>query len=261
MHTRTSNLPLRSPTYARDAAYQEFFSHSSAPRVYTDEVIAEALRKQYPELHLTLISRCNFLGYADAGLAKATPVDSEGPKPEDLRYRSYIDHGRRRDGGARFLSNVVVFGKFLYKWKDEEYILYQVAGHQQDYPSYTSFLLGSAQSNDSLIYEVFRYQNNVPNTVLVFDRGYWQPSRELWERVQSSNWDDVILDAGMKKSITGEVNKFFDSEERYKKLKVPWKRGIIFHGVCQSLLRIMSLNCLLGSKNNHGVTSTSAYPS
>ncbi len=231
MHTRTSNLPLRSSTYARDAAYQEFFSHSSGPRVHTDEVIAEALRKQYPELHLTLTSRCNFLGYADAGLAEATPVDSEGPKPEDLRYRSYTNPGRRRDGDARFLSDFFAFGKFLYKWKDEEYILYQVAGHQQGLPTYTSFLLGSAQSNDSLIYEVFRYHNNVPDSVLVFDRGYWQASRELWERVQSSNWDDVILDAGMKKSITGEVNKFFDSEERYKKLKVPWKRGIIFHGV------------------------------
>ena len=231
MHTRISNLPGRSSTYARDAAYQEFFSHSSAPRVYTDEVIAEALRKQYPELHLTLINRCDLLGYADAGLATATPVDSEGPKPEHLRYRYYMNPGSRRDRDAGFLSNVIAFGKFLYKWQDEEYILYQVTGHQQQYPSQTSFLLGSAQSNDSLIYEVFRYQNNIPDTVLVFDRGYWHASPELWKRVQSSNWDDVILDAGMKKSITGEVNKFFDSEERYKKLKVPWKRGIIFHGV------------------------------
>lgn len=230
MHTRTNNFPLRSSAYARDGAYQEFFDHSSAPRVHTDEVIAEALRKQYPELHLTLTNRCDFLGYADAGLAKATPVDSEGPKPENLRYRYYMNPGRRF-GDASYLSDSIAFGKFLYKWKDEEYILYQVAGHEQARPSQTSFLLGSVQSNDSLIYEVFRYQNNVPDAVLVFDQGYWRASRDLWERVQSSNWDDVILDAGMKKSIAGEVNKFFDSEERYKKLKVPWKRGIIFHGV------------------------------
>ena len=231
MHTRTNNLPLRSCAYTRDGAYQEFFDHSSAPRVHTDEVIAEALRKQYPELHLTLIRDCDFLGYADAGLAKATPVDSEGHKPEDLRYRSYLNPGRRRVGDASYLSDHIAFGKFLYKWKDEEYILYQVAGHEQGWPTRTSFLLGSVQSNDSLIYEVFRYQASIPETVLIFDQGYWQASRELWERVQSSNWDDVILDSGMKKSITGEVNKFFDSEERYKKLKVPWKRGIIYHGV------------------------------
>ena len=231
MHTRTNNLPLRSSAYARDGAYQEFFHHSSAPRVHTDEVIAEALRKQYPELHLTLTTGCDFLGYADAGLAKATPVDSEGPKPEDLRYRFYMNPGRGRVGDASYLSDHIAFGKFLYKWKDEEYILYQVAGHQQLLPTRTSFLLGSVQSNDSLIYEVFRYQNNIPDTVLIFDQGRWQASRELWERVQSSNWDDVILDTSMKKSITGEVNKFFDSEERYRRLKVPWKRGIIFHGV------------------------------
>lgn len=230
MHTRTNNLPLRCSAYARDGAYDEFSKHSSAPRVCTDEVIAEALRKQYPELHLTLNKSCNFLSYANAGLAKATPVDSEGAKPEDLKYRSYRDPGRRRVGDVSYLSDYFAFGKFLYKWKDEEYILYQVAGEEMR-PTLTSFLLGSVQSNDSLIYEVSRYQHNTPDTVLIFDQGHWQASRELWERVQSSNWDDVILDAGMKKSITGEVNKFFDSEERYKKLKVPWKRGIIFHGV------------------------------
>lgn len=34
----------------------------------------------------------------------------------------------------------------------------------------------------------------------------------------------------MKKSIMGEVDKFFDSRERYQRLKVPWKRGVIYYG-------------------------------
>ncbi|KAL8988899.1 MAG: hypothetical protein Q9169_008482 [Polycauliona sp. 2 TL-2023] len=31
-------------------------------------------------------------------------------------------------------------------------------------------------------------------------------------------------------SIKGEMEKFFGGEERYKRLKVPWKRGVIYYG-------------------------------
>ena len=231
MHSRISDLPMRPSTKARDATYQEFYRHSSAPRVATDEVIAEALRKQYPNLQLTLVKFCDFLGYAAAGHAKATPVHSEGPVPEEMIYRDYMITGSRKDGVPGVLYDHIVFGKYLYEWKGQDFILYMVVGNQQMITTSTLFLLGPAQSNDLLILEVFRYQYEVHNTVLVFEGGYWQPDAGLWESVQKSNWEDVILDTSMKKSIIGEVNKFFDSEERYKKLKVPWKRGIIFHGV------------------------------
>lgn len=34
----------------------------------------------------------------------------------------------------------------------------------------------------------------------------------------------------MKDAIIGDVNTFFDSRDTYEKLKVPWKRGIIYYG-------------------------------
>ena len=39
-----------------------------------------------------------------------------------------------------------------------------------------------------------------------------------------------ILNENMKKTITELMHKFFDSEDTYKDLGVPWKRGVIFHG-------------------------------
>lgn len=38
---------------------------------------------------------------------------------------------------------------------------------------------------------------------------------------------DVILDPETKKDIQNDVLRFFRSRERYDKLRVPWKRGII----------------------------------
>ena len=59
---------------------------------------------------------------------------------------------------------------------------------------------------------------------------YWSSSRRLYNEVQKTNWDDVILDDKMKKTLTGTVLRFFDSETKYREFGVPWKRGLIFYG-------------------------------
>ncbi|KAJ2971269.1 hypothetical protein NUW58_g9464 [Xylaria curta] len=45
-----------------------------------------------------------------------------------------------------------------------------------------------------------------------------------------ASWDNVILDDGMKKAIIDDHVSFFDSRDTYARLKVPWKRGIIYYG-------------------------------
>lgn len=68
------------------------------------------------------------------------------------------------------------------------------------------------------------------NEVWVFDQGYWQKSFELYDSVQKASWEDVILDESMKEAIIRDVDTFFDSRDTYEKLKVPWKRGVIYYG-------------------------------
>lgn len=48
--------------------------------------------------------------------------------------------------------------------------------------------------------------------------------------MQKTNWDDIILDDKIKKTLTGNVLRFLDSEIKYHEFGVPWKRGLIFHG-------------------------------
>ena len=52
----------------------------------------------------------------------------------------------------------------------------------------------------------------------------------LWQSIQTSLWENVIQDASMKKDLVNVVQRFLDLRDRYKKLGVPWKRGVIFHG-------------------------------
>ena len=228
--TSTSDI---TPTSTRDAVYKEFYNNSTAPRINSDVVLVEAIRKQYPSLHLTIVPsyQCNFLAYAASGHASVTPIDADNTSIENLKHRQYRAPARRLDGGSGFLYDSVQFGKWMYKWEGKEYIFYSISGSDGPYRAPMIYLLGSTPvENDQLMLAACAWLNSVHDSVLVFDSGYWKYSSELWQSIQKANWEDVILDGETKKSIIGEVTKFFDSKDRYKKLRVPWKRGIIFHG-------------------------------
>lgn len=237
-------LPFH-PAKSADPIYDSFYHNSTAPRISTNTVLASALRKHYPDLHLTITATysSDLLGFAAAGHAFATPCSTpdkspshhEPPSPtavpSDLKWRRYVPPAKRDSSSSGYLVDNVKFGRFAYTWSSHTYILYNVVGGHSSFDEELSYLLSSsAQANDDLIFAACAFWNHLHDEILVFDRGYWQKSHKLWESVQSSTWDDVILDPHMKASIIGEVNKFFGSQARYKKLKVPWKRGIIYYG-------------------------------
>ncbi len=231
-----------------DPVYNTFSNHSSGLRVNTNTVLASALRKQYPDLHLTITPTysSDLLGFAAAGHAIAIPSstsDESSPNaaetassstdvPSDLKWRRYIAPSKRASVSLGYLADNIKFGRFAYSWSSQNYILYTVVGsHDVIYDEGLTYILSSSdQANDNLLLAAGSFWNQLHEEILVFDGGFWHKSHKLWESVQNSVWEDVILDPGMKKSIMNEVNKFFGSEERYKKLKVPWKRGIIYYG-------------------------------
>lgn len=65
----------------------------------------------------------------------------------------------------------------------------------------------------------------------MFDQGRWVKNKELCKSVQESTWEDVILDKDLKDVLVNDVEGFFDCKDDYKQFAVPWKRGIIFHGL------------------------------
>ena len=84
---------------------------------------------------------------------------------------------------------------------------------------------------DELLMAVGEWTTELHDEIYVFDDGHWQKSRELWKSVQGASWDEVILNPGMKDNLMKDVQGFFNNRELYKKLAVPWKRGLILHGV------------------------------
>lgn len=67
------------------------------------------------------------------------------------------------------------------------------------------------------------WYNSLHNQIWVFDGGFWQKDSRLWEEIQKANWKDVILKDEFKKNFKKDVFGFFDSEELYRQLAIPWK--------------------------------------
>jgi len=132
------------------------------------------------------------------------------------------------------MAESLTFGKFMYKWNDQEVILYIAEGRDGGgyYPIVRNhyILTSNAHKVDELIRDATKWGRELHNEVWVFDQGWWQKSAQLYDSVQKASWEDVILDEDMKKALRTDVEGFFDSRETYQKLKVPWKRGIIYYG-------------------------------
>ena len=173
------------------------------------------------------------LPFAAAGYATA---DLDIVDESVLRYR-YFYAGSARRGIPDKIVESRTFAKYIYKWDAEYFIVYivQMGYQQMQYilkePADGETVMSSNSVTDSLIATVGKWQKpDDEKFIYVYDSGFWQESRSLYEQVRKSEWKDVILNEDMKKTITDLMHKFFDSKDIYKDLGVPWKRGVIFHG-------------------------------
>jgi transitional endoplasmic reticulum ATPase len=89
----------------------------------------------------------------------------------------------------------------------------------------------STSPTDNLILAAGKWTSQLHSEIFVFDDGRWTKSRELFKSVSGSSWSDVVLDPDMKKNLIEDVQGFFDNQSIYKEFSVPWKRGVILHGV------------------------------
>jgi transitional endoplasmic reticulum ATPase len=233
MHEGTGSS---SNTSFRDGAALEYLHNAQAPRINTDITVHTTLERMYPDKQITVIPEysCNLLAYAAAGHAVAIPEDQNGTKDGPLAWLSYVPPSSRLNGGSGAIASTVLFGKYKYTWGDYEYILYLVDGRDGSggYPVVRNNYLISSTTNSAraVILAAGDYSTALHGEIWVFDQGFWQKDAGLWNSIQKASWENVILAESMKKAMISDINRFFDGRDTYKRLQVPWKRGIIYHG-------------------------------
>ena len=115
------------PSPRRDEPASRYYEHCTAPWTNTDAVTVEALRAEYPQLHLSVVPsyNCDLLGWASAGHAGLAPVDTEKDR---LNWQLYIPSSRRMNGPSGALATDVKFGKYILDWNNKEFVVYIVEG-------------------------------------------------------------------------------------------------------------------------------------
>jgi transitional endoplasmic reticulum ATPase len=218
----------------------EFFENSRGKRIFTEGLIVDSIRNHHSKYHLTYSSAamCDLIAFADS--RGDTNYQLRNPS-ESLLERNFMPPARRYndDTGGAF-SERISFGCYDYVFQGNPFLVYVVEGRDglQVWTRNNFILVApSNENNDMSAEEIANAQRNTDqlleastkwgqelhDEVLVFDMGYWQKNKELWQNVQKSNWEDVILDEERKEAIINDVIGFFNGEDRYQEFGVPWK--------------------------------------
>ncbi|KAL8830121.1 MAG: hypothetical protein Q9170_005881 [Blastenia crenularia] len=204
--------------------------HLTDPQTY----LTAAFRRRYPELAVVTTSPSNpaLLAFAAAGYATAELDTTDESINRSRGYRP----GNARYGYTEGIYENRYFAKYNYRWGDEFFIVYIIVIGFASYqfilkePGNNETTLSQPKVVDELILACGRWLYPVDNDFIYVYDGYWTASKSLWQQVQKAEWKDVILDEEKKKTLVSLMTRFFDSEDVYKDLGVPWKRGVIFHG-------------------------------
>ncbi|KAL8998573.1 MAG: hypothetical protein Q9169_002413 [Polycauliona sp. 2 TL-2023] len=219
---------------AKTRVFDDLKKHYGAPRYSTDLAITTSLRSRYPDCSVTVtLGETGILDLARAGHAKAQ-LDTTTDEYSALRLPSPVSDRSERQGA---MHDKVSFGKYDYSWKNLDFIVYSATWTEEFRTITHTYILlpkahdvvvnGRSKRADDLIAAASQWASDL----WVFDQECWSRDPELRKSVQNSSWDDVILDDAMKRTLIEDVEGFFDRKDDYEQFGVPWKRGIIFHGI------------------------------
>ncbi|KAM0749730.1 P-loop containing nucleoside triphosphate hydrolase protein [Meredithblackwellia eburnea MCA 4105] len=211
-------------------AYSTFIHHFSAQQQGGAPYLYHHFKSLHPNsaFAATQSSDFNFIAFANAkennvSLSPFTLLPS-------VKLRTFARAPHRADGPGT-LAEEVLFGAFNLTWQGVEYLIYSAQwteGYQ--FIRQRHIVADDINDIDNLINAVSTFTTSIFHAILVFNEGYWSLDKPLYQAVQKASWSDVILDSDLKKSLKHEYTAFFKSENSYKDLGVPWKRGLMFLG-------------------------------
>jgi transitional endoplasmic reticulum ATPase len=242
------------PPTAHESAFFSILSHFSNRRASTELSIYNALRRDYPEYEIvaTKMTYCHLLSYVEYGLATATPINGNNHDISRV-YKPPTQRNKKKNADGK-LKNEVRVGLWEYLWEGNEYLYYHVEYDSSAYgtketivyllsrkwplgatPETTPEAITAASEAakeriDTLLMAVGKWSADLHSEIYVFDNSAWRKDRKLYLSVMGTKWSDVILSPSLKDGIINDITTFFDSEEMYTSLNIPWKRGIILHG-------------------------------
>lgn len=205
----------------RETVFEDFQDQRSAKMAAPAVMFLASVRAHHPDMTVAVTSAGNvdLLAFAATGLATA---ELDIREDDILRSRIFLEPTSHDDDGS--LADSTTFARYNYTWKGLKFVMYSVYIFPQVYqficfpPDSDENVQSNSKATDALLLEAGRaIYGPYQDYIAVFDY-YWRGDTELYKEVQKTSWSDVILDQGMKDTISYTIEEFFDNE-RY--VRVP----------------------------------------
>ncbi|MCA9059808.1 MAG: AAA family ATPase [Planctomycetaceae bacterium] len=120
-------------------------------------------------------------------------------------------------------------------------------------------IAASGKLADEFILDVARKTNYPGEAILVFRDGRWSRSAQLYQAVQRSSFDDLILDDAVKTAIRSDFRQFLEARDQYTALGLAWRRGALLIGppgngkthCVRALVKELAVACLYVQSLHH----------
>ena len=206
--------------------------------------IGQRLTAVYPNNAILETTDCSFdiEQYAGAGKCQLTP--------NTAIYSQFITYwhaptNQSYSNAGNACLNVA--------WEGHELTVF-ILNWSAGYSDIRSFwLIGDTQEIvDGFFSTVCQWNTEIRKEILVFSQGGWRKSAALYESIQGSTLEDLILEGDLKENIRQDLSNFFNAASQYKEYDIPWKRGVIFIGppgngktlLIKALINDLKLPCL-----------------
>ena len=77
---------------------------------------------------------------------------------------------------------------------------------------------------------VCEWSCEVRGEILIYQDGYFQKNKELFNSIKDATFDNLILRGSLKNEIETDFEQFFNARAVYQRYGIPWKRGALFIG-------------------------------
>jgi len=224
---------------SHERVWSQWSDHTSAKRLDNDSFTLDLLRRSFPGHHVTRTSptTCDLLGFAKAGHATAQITTDSLDATRVFRAPP-----SRIDGESGRLEDAVSFGCWEFTYHESKFLIYELS-YVDSFARVVTFLyvLGLRTphqpspnhhpATEALLLHCGEWTLEAHEQVWVFDNAKWTKDKALYKSVQDASWSDIIVNPATRRRLDRDVHGFFDNRDVYRKAKIPWKRGIIFHGV------------------------------
>jgi hypothetical protein len=151
------------------------------------------------------------------------------------------------------LNHEVVHAWYHVTWQGQRLEVILTTFHDSECrQTHYRILADTQQVAERFFWEVCEWASEVRGEVLVFEEGYWNKSKSLFQAISNSNFDNLILPPRLKREIQDDFAQFFASRAIYEQHGVPWKRGVLLIGppgngkshTVKALINSLNVPCL-----------------